>query len=441
MKPLNKLFVLVGLISSFAVNAQVGIGTTTPEGALDISSANGGLVIPRANLLSINDVTTVANPQGGNPARGTVIYDMGANIQEGFYYYNGTVWMDLLSTDDDDYLAKSDQALMAERTIDASSYDLIIDAADDGSTALQIEAVDILRLSRDPGSTPSAIISSRNNMNFSVDSNENTIGVDAFAWGENASVADGTGDSDYQEYMRLHETGLGIGIDPEYALHVMTGANRNIAKLESPDFPIFGGFIIEDTAGNNTSKFVISPGNIANNSGGAMSGVPSSNSNARNSVTFDMEGSTYDIYTFMEGQIRPGFDNLTTLGAPNHRFTDLYLVNNPTVTSDIRLKENIEETQYGLDTVMQITPVSYELISDANDEVHLGFKAQEIQELIPEVVNTAPESGMLSMAYAEMIPVLTKAIQELNDKVDNLIRENENLRAQNTTLANGQERE
>jgi hypothetical protein len=136
----------------------------------------------------------------------------------------------------------------------------------------------------------------------------------------------------------------------------------------------------------------------------------------------------------MEGQIRPGFDNLTTLGAPNHRFTNLYLVNNPTVTSDIRLKDNIIETKYGLETVMQISPVSYQLKSDENNKVHLGFKAQEIQELIPEIVTTAPDSGMLSMAYSEMLPVLTKAIQELNNKLDAVIKENSDLKEQYNAL-------
>ena len=184
------------------------------------------------------------------------------------------------------------------------------------------------------------------------------------------------------------------------------------------------------------SRFAITPGNIANNGSSALSGVPSGNANGRNSVTFDVEGSTYDIYTFMEGTIRPGFDNLTSLGAPNHRFTDIFLVNNPTVTSDIRLKDNIAKTNYGLETVMQITPVSYQLISDENNDTHLGFKAQEIQELIPEVVTTAPDSGMLSMSYAELLPVLTKAIQELNEKLDKSIEENRELKAQNTAILN-----
>jgi hypothetical protein len=281
-------------------------------------------------------------------------------------------------------------------------------------------------------------------MTFNLDRDNSTTGdTEYFSWGQDGGSESGSGDSNYDELMCLENTRLGLGTNnPNYLMHVVeTQTNLNIAKFEAPNFPIFGGFIIEDNAGNNTTKFVISPGNIANNSAGAMAGVPASNSNSQNTVTLDCEGSTYDIYTFMEGEIRPGFDYLTTLGAPNHRFIDLYLVNNPTVTSDVRLKKNITETNYGLETVMQITPVSYELIDDVDNDVHLGFKAQEIQQLIPEIVNTAPDTGTLSMVYAEMIPMLTKAIQELNDKLDTVIRENETLRVQNASLTSSAARD
>jgi hypothetical protein len=391
--------------------------------------------MPKTNLLSTLDITTITTPLGLCPVEGTIIYNEGLNITKGFYIFNGTIWQSLMGADTNTYLGTTDQTLTADRDIFLSGYNLNIDVANDGSNALNIDT-GLLSFSRDPGDVSEAIISARNGITFNIDNNDdNNDDAEFFAWGENGELAEGTGDVNYREYMRLDDTGLGLGTNnPNYQMHVVGASGNNIAKFESPNFPIFGGFIIEDTAGSNTSKFVISPGNIANNGSSAMSGVPSSNSNARNSVTFDIEGSTYDIYTFMEGQIRPGFDNLTTLGAPNHRFTNLYLVNNPTVTSDIRLKDNIIETKYGLETVMQISPVSYQLKSDENNKVHLGFKAQEIQELIPEIVTTAPDSGMLSMAYSEMLPVLTKAIQELNNKLDAVIKENSDLKEQYNAL-------
>ncbi|NND63290.1 MAG: hypothetical protein HKN48_08860 [Flavobacteriaceae bacterium] len=441
MKPpitLLKISFLLSLFLTLTTNAQVGIGTTDPEGILDIQSSNAGIVIPRVELLSTIDLLSVTNLKGGSPVKGTIVYDLGTYITEGFYYFDGLTWQNMVTpnTDTDTFLATTDQILTGNRNVNLAAFNLNFDVSDLGTNGLKIDT-DYLELCRDAGNTGDGLIGTRGGLAFILDSNDNNSNDNEyFSWGEDGNPGQGTGDSGYNEYMRLDGTGLGIGTSsPDMKLHVVeTTSNINVAKFESPEFPMFAGFIIEDTGGSNTARFAITPGNIANNSSGALSGVPAGNANGRNSVTFDVEGSIYDIYTFMEGTIRPGFDNLTSLGAPNHRFTDLFLVNAPTVTSDVRLKENITATNYGLETVMQIDAVSYELIDDETNRVHLGFKAQQIQELIPEIVTEAPETGRLGMAYTEMIPVLTKAIQDLNKKLDKLIEENESLKAENTAL-------
>jgi trimeric autotransporter adhesin len=71
--------------------AQVGIGTNTPSAgaALDINFSNRGLLIPRVNLSSITDNTTI--PQ---PAVSLLVYNTNASITNGggtgFYYNAGT---------------------------------------------------------------------------------------------------------------------------------------------------------------------------------------------------------------------------------------------------------------------------------------------------------------------------------------------------------------
>lgn len=65
----------ITLLSTSICIAQVGIGTTSPEGALDIVSTNDtGVVIPRVS--SINNVT---DGQGNPPANGTLVYDLSKN--------------------------------------------------------------------------------------------------------------------------------------------------------------------------------------------------------------------------------------------------------------------------------------------------------------------------------------------------------------------------
>lgn len=83
-------FILLFTISFYA---QVGIGTTTPEGALDIVSTDSGLLVPRVSLTNLSTAAPVTNPQGGGIAESTLIYHDGSNsITAGFYYWNGSAW-------------------------------------------------------------------------------------------------------------------------------------------------------------------------------------------------------------------------------------------------------------------------------------------------------------------------------------------------------------
>jgi hypothetical protein len=93
-----------------------------------------------------------------------------------------------------------------------------------------------------------------------------------------------------------------------------------------------------------------------------------------------------------------------------------------TAASDIRIKKNIRDTQYGLATVMQLRPVEYTLIS--NELKQVGFIAQEVNKLVPEVITGIEgdlEKGeILGITYANLVPVLTKAIQEQQKQIDDL---------------------
>ncbi|NER12696.1 hypothetical protein GWK08_04535 [Leptobacterium flavescens] len=77
------------------LHAQVGIGTTSPEAALDINSLSNGLLIPRVSLGSLTDTTTVQNPNGGSLAVSTLVYNDGSGglSDAGFYYWNGASWV------------------------------------------------------------------------------------------------------------------------------------------------------------------------------------------------------------------------------------------------------------------------------------------------------------------------------------------------------------
>lgn len=104
--------------------------------------------------------------------------------------------------------------------------------------------------------------------------------------------------------------------------------------------------------------------------------------------------------------------------------------------SDRRAKENIKGVGLGLSAVMRLNPVRYNYKGAAASS--LGFIAQEMQEVVPEIVQQpTTEKGMLSIRYTELIPVLVKAIQEQQQQIENLQQQNNQLKAQvgiNTNL-------
>lgn len=94
--------------------------------------------------------------------------------------------------------------------------------------------------------------------------------------------------------------------------------------------------------------------------------------------------------------------------------------------SDARLKENVAEITSGLDSVMKMNPVSftYKDFYSTDNKVQTGFIAQELKEVFKDknyvdgLVIEGPK--YLNVAYQNLIPILTKAIQELKKEVDEL---------------------
>jgi len=92
--------------------------------------------------------------------------------------------------------------------------------------------------------------------------------------------------------------------------------------------------------------------------------------------------------------------------------------------SDIRHKNNVLDINEGLDAVMKLRSVSYlwneEFITDNGMKgLHYGFIAQEVKDVLPDVVlEQSNEEKTLGLKYNEIIPVLVKAIQELNERLN-----------------------
>jgi hypothetical protein len=92
--------------------------------------------------------------------------------------------------------------------------------------------------------------------------------------------------------------------------------------------------------------------------------------------------------------------------------------------SDCRLKTNICPIAYGLCDVNKLNPVSFDwctceqLTRGTNRQI--GFIAQEVEPIIPEAVGQRADNGEYSLSSEKIIPILTKAIQELTARVEQL---------------------
>lgn len=96
---MKKLYLFIALNLTLSCFSQVGVGTTTPNGALDVSSSINGFVPPRVALTATNAQAPVLNPQGGVIPAGTIVWNTATsgaspnNVAPGLYYWNGTRWV------------------------------------------------------------------------------------------------------------------------------------------------------------------------------------------------------------------------------------------------------------------------------------------------------------------------------------------------------------
>ena len=106
---------------------------------------------------------------------------------------------------------------------------------------------------------------------------------------------------------------------------------------------------------------------------------------------------------------------------------DVYVNNALVHSSDRRLKDDVKDSEHGLADVLRLRPVSFAW-PDRADERRLGLVAQEVQEVVEEVVYE-DDRGMLGIAYPNLVPILIRAIQEQQGEIERLRADLETLRA------------
>ena len=89
-----------------------------------------------------------------------------------------------------------------------------------------------------------------------------------------------------------------------------------------------------------------------------------------------------------------------------------------TESSSLRYKENVETIKYGLDKVLQMRGVTYNKKDNGVKEI--GVIAEEIYDVLPEVVLKNEESEIDSVSYGRIVGVLIEAIKEQQKQIEEL---------------------
>ena len=129
------------------------------------------------------------------------------------------------------------------------------------------------------------------------------------------------------------------------------------------------------------------------------------------------------------------------LGKADKRYSSLYvdhayITQYTTYPSDARVKENVKDIENGLDKILELHPISYDIKESFYDSIpdkegkqyamehggknRIGFISQEVQQIMPELVSEEPQSGLLGINTIDMIPYLVQAIKEQQKEIEDL---------------------
>lgn len=106
----------------------------------------------------------------------------------------------------------------------------------------------------------------------------------------------------------------------------------------------------------------------------------------------------------------------------------IYSDGNIVAYSDRRIKENIVPIDNALEKVNKLAGVYYNKIDDEKKTREIGFIAQEVNEVAPELVTYAEDIDQYGVKYGNTTALLVEAVKELTQQVKDLKQELEELK-------------
>ena len=160
---------------------------------------------------------------------------------------------------------------------------------------------------------------------------------------------------------------------------------------------------------------------------------PASSNSYASSMYIDKTGYLEGISIY--GMANVGKYNASCFDVTSYHFT---------TPSDERLKENIRNIGSSLDLILKLNGKKYDYMTDPKDDKklnelkknHVGFLAQDVIKIIPEVVLYDDSVDIYSIDYTKIIPFITEAIKEQHLVIENLQFEIQELKANAASINN-----
>jgi hypothetical protein len=196
----------------------------------------------------------------------------------------------------------------------------------------------------------------------------------------------------------------------------------------------FGAYALRNvTSGSNNTAIGYSAG--------YTDGITSSAASVTNSTAIGAFAQLTTSNTIILGSANPAYATNVGIGLYNPGYK---LHVNGTIggsgafvnASDGRLKKNVLPVQQALDKIKALRGVRFNWNQEAARQFglhtdtrnHYGFIAQEVEKILPEVVHTgAGPFRVKTIAYTDIIPVLTAALKEQQPALDNLLQQHERM--------------
>ena len=417
---------------------NIGIKTNIPRVTLDVS-ANDAIIIPVGTTSQRPNYD--ADAPNSNGIVGAIRYNIETDQFEGFGtpfdgdFLTGGYWGSLGGVKDID----GDTYITAQED---SNDDDILRFVNDGNTNMIIDAsgrvgigTDVTKGQLDASASLHVFGNSRIEGSLSLGTKYPEGGNNAtdfakiymdISGGTNLVIESGNDVSDNiifktrdTELMRISGNGnIGVGTtDPNAKLHVLGDSRIEGSLFLGTEYPEdgtdFARIYMEANQVHGTDLVIETSNDVSDNI--IFKTQDTERMIILGNGNVGIGNTTPDRNLYVTGN----FYATTTIEAGTGMYAQTF-----NASSDIRLKNNVESIENPLSKISKIQGVKYVLNSDDTNKKQIGFIAQDIEKIIPEVVYTDnSEEAYKSISYGNLTALLVEGIKELQKEVNSLREE------------------